>query len=156
MRQHLTYLSSLTIAVFCTALLTLGGCATTGSQSSIAKPVLYPNSTLNRVGEAQGQAEAQACMSRAETAGLTPNLKSNEIERRAGEGAAIGGVTSTVGALVRGGTQGALRAAATGAAVGGSAGAVSGAFYNDHPNATYRSFVQRCLKDKGFDMFGWN
>ena len=40
-------------------------------------------------------------------------------------------------------------------AVGGSAGAVSGALH-EKPSSTYRHFVQRCLKDKGFDVIGWN
>jgi hypothetical protein len=32
---------------------------------------------------------------------------------------------------------------------------VSGAFH-EKPSSTYRHFVQRCLKDKGFDVIGWN
>ena len=43
-----------------------------------------------------------------------------------------------------------------GAAVGGSAGAVQGAFRNERPSSTYRTYVQRCLADKGFDVIGWN
>ena len=27
---------------------------------------------------------------------------------------------------------------------------------NDRPNSVYRSFVQRCLTDEGFDVIGWN
>ena len=44
--------------------------------------------------------------------------------------------------------------AAAGAAVGGAAGAVHGAFRND-ANPTYRNFVQRCLRDRGYDVIGW-
>ena len=119
-------------------------------------PVLYPNATLNRVGEAQGRAEADGCMSRAAQAGLTPNQKTNEVGRRAGEGAATAGVASAVGALITGRGSDVLRAGATGAAIGGSAGAVSGAFHNDKVNPVYRQFVQRCLQEKGFDVIGWN
>jgi outer membrane lipoprotein SlyB len=136
------------------ALLLLSACATGGPNSASARPVLYPNATLNRVGDAQGQAEANACMSRASAAGLSATQSGNEVGRRAGEGAAVGGVASAVGALITGrGGEGVLRA---GAAVGGSAGAVSGAFHNDKPNPTYRSFVQRCLSEKGFEVIGWN
>lgn len=135
----------------------LSACATSGPGSPSARPVLYPNATLNRVGEVQGRAEADACMARAVSAGLTPEQKSNEVGRRAGEGAATVGVASAVGALITGrGTDGVLRAGAAGAAVGGSAGAVSGAFHGNRPNTTYRSFVQRCLSEKGFDVIGWN
>ena len=134
----------------------LTGCAATGPSSPSAMPVLYPNATLNRVGEAQGRAEADGCMSRAAQAGLTPNQKTNEVGRRAGEGAATAGVASAVGALITGRGSDVLRAGATGAAIGGSAGAVSGAFHNDKVNPVYRQFVQRCLQEKGFDVIGWN
>ena len=144
----------------CTAVLALtavlASCAGTGPNSPSAKPVLYPNATLNRVGEAQGRVEVDGCMSRAMQAGLTPDQKTNEVGRRAGEGAATAGVASVVGALIMGRSSDVLRAGATGAAIGGSAGAVSGAFHNDKPNTTYRQFVQRCLSEKGFDVIGWN
>ena len=139
------------------ALALLSACAASGPNSPSARPVLYPNATLNRVGDAQGQAEANACMSRAVAAGLSPEQKTNEVGRRAGEGAATVGVASAVGALITGrGSEGVLRAGAAGAAVGGSAGAVSGAFHNNRPNSTYRNFVQRCLSEKGLEVIGWN
>lgn len=134
----------------------LVGCAASGPNSPAAKPVLYPNATLTRVGAAQGQVEASACMSRAVAAGLTPDEKNNAVARRAGEGAATAGVASAVGALLTGRGSDVLKAGAVGAAVGGSAGAVSGAFHNDKPNTTYRYFVQRCMSEKGFEVIGWN
>ena len=137
-------------------LLLLSACATTGPNSPSAKPVLYPNATLTRVGEAQGRLEADNCIAKAAQAGLSPDQKTNEVGRRAGEGAAIAGVASVVGALITGRGSDVLRAGATGAAVGGSAGAVSGAFHNDKASPVYRQFVQRCLSEKGFDVIGWN
>ena len=41
-------------------------------------------------------------MARASQAGLTPDQKTNEVGRRAGEGAATAGVASAVGALITG------------------------------------------------------
>lgn len=140
----------------CVGLVLLTGCATTGPNSPQAKPVLYPNATLTRVGEAQGRVEVDGCMLRAAQAGLTPDQKTNEVGRRAGEGAAVAGVASAVGALITGRSSDILRAGASGAAVGGSAGAVSGAFHNDKANPVYRQYVQRCLSEKGFDVIGWN
>ncbi len=134
----------------------LSGCAATGSGSPSARPVLYPNATLTRVGDARGQAEVETCMARARSAGLTPQEQNHAVARRAGEGAAVTGVAAAVGALVTGrGLDSALRSGAAGAAVGGSAGAVSGAM-QDKPSGLYRQFVQRCLSDKGFDVIGWN
>jgi len=134
----------------------LAGCASTGPNNPSAKPVLYPNATFTRVGEAQARAEADGCMARAAQAGLTPDQKTNAVGRRAGEGAATAGVASAVGALITGRSSDVLRAGVTGAAVGGAAGAVSGAFHNDKVNPVYRQFVQRCLSEKGFDVIGWN
>ena len=134
----------------------LAGCASTGPNSPSAKPVLYPNAALTRVGEAQARAQADGCMARAAQAGLAPDQKTNEVGRRAGEGAATAGVASAIGALITGRSSDILRAGATGAAVGGSAGAVSGAFHNNRANPVYRQFVQRCLSEKGFDVIGWN
>jgi len=134
----------------------LAGCAATGPGSPSARPVLYPNAMLSRVGDVKARAEADACMVRAQGAGLTPDEKNNEVARRAGQGAAAGGVAAAVGALVTGrGGDSAIRAGAAGAAVGGSAGAVSGALH-EKVSSTYRHFVQRCLGDKGFEVIGWN
>src|SRR6476620_8226029 len=76
------------------ALALLSACASGGPNSASARPVLYPNATLNRVGDAQGQAEVNTCMSRASAAGLSPSQSNSEVGRRAGEGAAVGGVAS--------------------------------------------------------------
>ncbi len=155
----MTYLKTFlrpTWAVLFIAVAGLAGCASSGPGSPSARPVLYPNATLNRVGETQGRMEADNCMARATQAGLSPDQKTNEVGRRAGEGAAVGGVASAVGALITGRGSDVLRAGATGAAVGGSAGAVSGAFHNDKASPVYRQFVQRCLSEKGFDVIGWN
>lgn len=138
------------------AVVTLTGCAATGPSSPSARPVLYPNATLTRVGDAQGRVEADACMARATQAGLTPDQSNNDVGRRAGQGAAAGGVAAAVGAIVTGRSSDLIRAGAAGAAIGGSAGAVSGAFQNDKVNPVYRQFVQRCLTEKGFDVIGWN
>jgi hypothetical protein len=134
----------------------LTACAAAGGDSASAKPVLYPNATLTRVGEAQGRVEVESCRTKAIQAGLSPDQRTNAVARRAGEGAATAGVASAVGALITGRGSDVLRAGATGAAVGGSAGAVSGAFHNDKPNPVYRQYVQRCLSEKGFDVIGWN
>ena len=144
-------------AAIATLVLGLAGCASQGAGSVSARPVLYPNATLNRVGDAQGRMEVNACLSRAQASGLSPTQNTNQVGRRASEGAATAGVASAAGALITGrGGEGALRAGAAGAAIGGSAGAVSGAFHNDRPNGVYRNFVQRCLSEKGFDVIGWN
>jgi len=138
------------------ACLSLASCASTGPDSSAARPVLYPNAAFNRVGEIQAQNEVAACLSRANASGLRAE-QGNQMVQRAGEGAAVAGVASAVGALVFGrGAEGMLRAGAGGAAIGGAAGVTQAAVRGDRPSSLYRSFVQRCLSEKGFDVIGWN
>ena len=135
---------------------TLAGCASTSSGSGSAQPVLYPNAAFNRVGEAQAQNEVAACQARASAAGLRAE-EGSQMAQRAGEGAAVAGVASAVGALVFGrGTDGMLRSGLGGAAIGGAAGATQAAVRGGRPSSLYRSFVQRCLSEKGFDVIGWN
>ena len=134
--------------------LALAGCASTGAGSS--RPVLYPNAAYNRVGDVQAQNEVAACQSRASVAGLRAE-QGSQVAQRAGESAAVAGVASAVGALVFGrGTEGVLRSGVGGAAIGGAAGATQAAVRGGQPSSVYRSFVQRCLSEKGFDVIGWN
>jgi hypothetical protein len=133
----------------------LAGCATTGSSSPSARPVFYPNATLNRVGDAQAQSDSDQCMGSAKGAGLTPDEKDNAVAHGAAKGAAVGGVAGVVGGLIRGRPDRAIENGVAGVAVGGSVGAVAGAFH-EKPNGTFRHYVQRCLKDKGYDVIGWN
>lgn len=138
------------------AMLAVTGCATTGASSPSARPVFYPNATLNRVGQDKANQAADACMAQARTAGLSPEEKDNAVAHGAAKGAAVGGVVGAVGALVRGrGAERVVESGAGGAVVGGAAGATAGAFH-EKPNSAYRHYVQRCLKDQGFDVIGWN
>lgn len=138
------------------ASLFLHGCATTGAANSSARPVFYPNAKLNSVGPATAHADADSCMSAASASGLTPDERNNAVAHDAARGAALGGVAGTVSGLVTGRSlQSAIGNGVAGAAVGGAVGGVNGAFRNT-PSQTYRHFVQKCLKDKGYDVIGWN
>lgn len=133
------------LRVLAIALITvLAACATT------QRPVFYPNAHLKSVGDATAQREIDQCMLLADDAGVAKS--NNQVVKRGAEGAAVGATAAGVGTLIRGGSVGA--GAAAGAAVGGAAGAVHGAFRND-ANPTYRNFVQRCLRDRGYDVIGW-
>lgn len=120
------------------------GCATT------QRPVLYPNPHLKRVGDVTAQRDIDDCLRMAESSGVAKS--DNKVLQRVGEGAAVGAAAAGVGTLIRGGSVG--EGAAAGAAVGGVAGAVHGAFRSDL-NPTYKNFVQRCLRERGYDVIGW-
>jgi len=122
------------------------GCAST------QRPVLYPNAALQRAGETQAGRDIDDCMRRAESHGLKPT-GNTKVVRRGTEGAAVGAAAGAAGAAVYGSDIG--RAAGTGAAAGAAAGAVRGGFEAADPNPTYRNFVQRCLRERGYEVIGW-
>lgn len=123
----------------------VAGCAT-------QRPVLYPNAKLERVGNEVAQRDIDDCMRLAEQYGVSPG-REDRVARGAGAGAAIGGATGAVAGAIGG--RNVIDSAARGAAVGGTAGAVGGAVRSDRPKEAYRGFVQRCLRERGYDVIGW-
>jgi hypothetical protein len=129
----------------CLALaLVTAGCAT-------QRPVLYPNAKLQRVGNEAAQRDIDDCIRLAEQYGVTPG-RDERVARGAGGGAAVGGATGAVAGAIGG--RNVLDSAARGAAVGATAGAVGGAV-TDRPREPYRGFVDRCLRERGYDVIGW-
>jgi outer membrane lipoprotein SlyB len=120
--------------------LLLTGCAST--------PQLYPNAKLKDVGKAQAKADIATCTKNADDYLESPAVK--KTLKGAATGAVIGGAIGVVGGLFTGGIG---RSAAVGAAVGGTAGGVSGAL---SPDQVKRQFINKCLKDKGYDVIGWS
>ncbi len=142
------------VVVLSIALIT--GCATKGERSVNAKPVFYPNAHLNEVGKSQAQEDAENCIASAKSAGLTPEDQDNATGRGAAKGAAVGATAGAVGAVVHGkGIVRTVERGVEGAVVGAATGAVAGSFH-EKPSGTFRHFVNRCLKDKGFEVIGWN
>ncbi len=125
----------------------LAGCA-----AAEKRPVLYPNVKMQQAGEAQAQRDVDQCIAQAERAGASGS-GAGPVGRGAAEGAAVGGATAGVASAIRGGRV--IENAAAGAAVGATAGAVHGAFRSGGPDPIHRNFVQRCLKDLGYDVIGW-
>ena len=122
------------------------GCA------SSAKPVLYPNDHFNKVGDAQAQHDIEECRVMAEKAGAETH-DSGRAMRPAAEGAAVGGAVGGVGSAIRGRNIGV--GALAGAAIGGTAGVVHGAFRAGDVSPVHRAFVQRCMRERGYDVIGW-
>jgi hypothetical protein len=123
-----------------------------GCAAAEKRPVLYPNVRVQQVGEARAQRDVDECIAKAERAGASGS-GANTVGRSAAEGGAIGAATAGVGSAIRGGRV--LEDAAAGAAVGATAGAVHGAFRSGGPDEIHRNFVQRCLKDLGYEVIGW-
>jgi hypothetical protein len=123
------------------------GCA--HSQS----PVLYPNAKLEQVGKAQADADIATCRQKADDYVSSGAATAKEVGKDTAVGGAGGAAVGAVAGAVSGG--GAGRGAAIGAATGATAGAVHGAVKSAGPNPIYKNFVDRCLRDKGYQVIGW-
>jgi outer membrane lipoprotein SlyB len=143
------------ISVLASMIALIAGCAT-GARSPDALPVLYPNPALNKMGDAAAKLEVQACVQKAQAAGLSPSQPTSAAGQGAARGGAMAGVAGVVGGLVSGrGLESAVKQGVATATVGAAAGAVGGAMHSQ-PNTTYRQFVQRCVSEKGLEVIGWN
>jgi len=131
----------------CLALIFLGvllGCG-------VKRPVLYPNTQLTMVGKDAAEADIDQCMALAQSYGAEPSA-GGEVAKDTATGAAVGGATGAAVGAVLGGVG---KGAAAGAA-GGAAGALTrGVIHAGDPDPTFRRFVEKCLRDKGYEPIGW-
>ncbi len=127
------------------AVLAATGCA------RLEKPVLYPNAYLQQVGKEQADADIQQCRELAKE--YVPSSAGKKIATGAGVYGLGGAAVGAVAGAVSGG--GAATGAAIGAATGATAGAVHGAAQDRGPGPVYKNYVDRCLREKGYEVIGW-
>lgn len=136
--------------------LALAGC-------SSHRSILYPNPHLEQVGQAVADEDIKVCEASAEAAGAEPSKGSGgDVASRTATGATVGAASGAVGGTVAGALHGhAGRGAGVGAAAGAAGGATGGLlrglfFGKSKPNAAYRNYVERCLRERGYDVVGWS
>lgn len=137
---------ALVLAAFGTLLLTVA--------CSAPSPVLYPNDKLNEVGRVQADRDIGACKEMAAAGGANP--ASGEIAqgaRNTAVGGAVGAATGAAGGAVLGSAG---KGAAFGAATGATVGMMRSIFSRPQPSGAYKAFVNRCLRERGYDPVGWN
>ncbi len=123
----------------------LAGCAST------KRPVLYPNSHLQSVGQVQARHDIDACMQLATAYGVS-RTKDGQVVRKTVTGSAMGAAGAGTAALILGRDADHVLA---GAAGGAAAGAVKGGIDSTEMNPTFQRFVARCLREKGYEVIGW-
>jgi len=123
------------------------------------RPVFYPNGYYMRAGSAAAERDTDDCMRLAEEYVFSngragPAAKGAATE--AATGATIGAAAGAAGGAVvgRAGTAAAVGAAG-GAAAGATRSLIHGLSGKRSPSPVYRTFVNRCLRDKGYDPIGW-
>jgi outer membrane lipoprotein SlyB len=128
--------------IWVVAIFFLAGCTT--------HPVLYPNAHVQRVGEAQAQRDIGECEA----------LADHYVKSDAGQQAAKETAIGAIGGAVIGGAGGAVtgdfgRGVGVGAAAGAAAGLVHGIIRASEPSPLFKSFVNRCLQERGYSPIGW-
>jgi len=117
------------------------------------KPILYPNAHFQQVGEEVADRDIGECREMAKDAGATASQgKSGQVAGSTAAGGAIGSASGTVGGAVVGRPG---IGAMVGAASGATGGFLRGLFRRSPPSNAYKQFVQRCLKERGYDPVGW-
>jgi hypothetical protein len=119
-----------------------------------ARPILYPNAHFQSVGQAVAEHDIEECQNMAKAAGVDPQKgEAAEVVTGTAVGAGLGAAGGAVGGAISGG-------AGIGAAIGAASGAVVGflsALFGRRagPSAAYTNFVDRCLREKGYEPTGW-
>jgi hypothetical protein len=117
------------------------------------KPILYPNEHFKTVGQEGVEQDISACREMAEAAGADQGKgKGGQVAGSTAVGGGIGAAGGAVGGAVVGrpGTG-----AAIGAAAGATGGLLRGLFGSRGPSRAHMNFVDRCLKEKGYEPVGW-
>lgn len=131
-----------------------GCCLLLIAACSAPSPVLYPNARLNEVGQGQARRDIEACKQMAAAGGA--NAAPDQMSRSA-KGAAVGGVVGGATGAAGGAVLGSAgQGAAFGAATGATAGLMRSIFSRPQPSKAYRNFVDRCLRERGYDPVGWD
>jgi uncharacterized protein YcfJ len=121
---------------------------------STSRPVLYPNAHLQSVGQAAAERDIEECESNAKVAGVDRQKgAAGEVATGTAVGAGVGAAGGAVGGAIAGGPG-------IGAAIGAASGAVIGFLgsmfsRSSAPSAAYTNFVDRCLREKGYEPTGW-
>jgi hypothetical protein len=136
---------SITFVILLITLIFFAACAA-------KRPVLYPNTMLKDVGIAAAEADIDDCIDLARKYGADSD-KNSEIAKDTAENAAVTGVAGAAAGAVY---DNAGKGAAAGAAAAGSATLTRGLFRSDEPGPIFRGFVDRCLREKGYEPIGWN
>ncbi|THJ17402.1 MAG: hypothetical protein CAF42_003240 [Nitrospira sp. CG24B] len=129
-------------------LLTVTACA--GPQ-----PILRSNKQLHVYGKQMAQQEVESCQRHVEQAGLRPGTnQSANAATGALLGLTLGGAVGASAGVV-GGLPGVTIGAAAGSGIGLVVGLLGGTFKPLEPDPPYADAVTSCLKDKGYEVRGW-
>ena len=119
------------------------------------QPILRANKQLHINGRQAAQQEVEFCQRQAERAGVRPGTnQSANAATGAVLGVTLGGAVGASAGIV-GGLPGVAIGAAAGSAIGFTVGLLGGTFKPLEPDPPYADAVTKCLKEKGYEVSGW-
>lgn len=124
-------------------LLLVAGCAAN-------QPIVYPNAHVQQMGPYRVQQDVDQCQYMANQ--YVHNNPELEVAKKTAWGAAGGAAIGAVGGAIAGNAG---RGAAIGAATGATAGLMHGAYRASEGNPVWKNFVEQCLREKGYQVIGW-
>jgi outer membrane lipoprotein SlyB len=128
----------------------LGTAAFAASGCAAERPVIYPNAHCQQVGSAVAQSDVDQCLNLAQSSGVrgeTRGPDSGDVAVNTGSAAASG--------AARGAIRGNPGTAAASSAAGAAAGTIFRGFARPKASQAHRRFVEQCLRDKGYQVTGW-
>ena len=118
-----------------------------------ARPQLYPNSVLQKKGEERASHDIDECIARAEEQASTGRLGNAALN--AGIAGAAGAGGGAAGAWAAGPGFSIGRSAGVSAAASAAGTFLINALDNEAPPAV-KNYVEICLRNKGYEVTGWN
>ena len=102
-------------------------------------------------GKLAAEEDIDDCIQMAVDYGAKEN-RGKKVAKDTAKGAAVGGAAGTAVGAVTGNLG---RGAAVGAAGGAAASMTRSALNSDKPDRVFKKFVEKCLRDKGYQPIGW-
>lgn len=134
----------LSLFCFILILIFIGSCATR------SVPVLYPNAYLKSVSKDQVEKDVEECERLADE--YVAKNPGGDVAGSTVAGGAAGAVVEGAGGAVTGNVG---LGAGVGSATGAAVGLIRGISKSSKPSPVYKNFVNRCLKEKGYEPIGW-
>jgi hypothetical protein len=133
------------VCLYAAALLLLSGC-------SSPRPVLYPNKHYQQAGSEQATRDIDDAIKAADERNMTHSNDGKEAVRTSVNSGVSAGTVVGAGAAAGGGIGGGTVVSAAGA---GASGLVQWMFNHGQPDPLFRGFVETYLKNKGYQVIGW-
>lgn len=119
------------------------------------EPILKSNTRIQLYGKDQAERDVAVCGEKAERAGLQHGTNRSGNASAGATLGIVGGAAVGASTGLIGGPTGIAIGAAAGGAVGGVLGFLAGTYKPLQPQPDYADFVERCLKEKGYETTGW-